>query len=220
MYTLFAVSLDADSRVGYLSIALHKYSQSLLSAVPVLYCHLAASLILWEGEDPEIPLEPTRKRRAKASAGRQGVQAPCHSGVQDWAQPPITEAREAKINPSVLVAKNWWWWPWCHSRCSDICQEIEEGLKYTPLPEERHWRSEVTPEPLAIRMWQVSQALARTGLPTAILSKQRWERETMGGQRFQVSMVTLADSSHEVSCTCCCRSQLLGTGRTAGKNRW
>lgn len=115
MYTLFAVSLDADSRVGYLSIALHKYSQSLLSAVPVLYCHLAASLVLWEGEDPEIPLEPTRKRRAKASAGRQGVQAPCYSGVQDWAQPPIIEAREAKINPSVLVAKNWWWWPRCHS---------------------------------------------------------------------------------------------------------
>lgn len=36
MYTLFAVSLDTDSRVDYLSVTLNKYSKGLLSAVPVL----------------------------------------------------------------------------------------------------------------------------------------------------------------------------------------
>lgn len=223
MYTLFAVSLDADSRVGYLSIALHKYSQSLLSAVPVLYCHLAASLVLWEGEDPEIPSEPTRKRRAKASAGRQGVQAPCYSGVQDWAQPPIIEAREAKINPSVLVAKNWWWWPRCHSGMFRHLPGNRGGIKirtFTWRKALKKWGNTWSTRYQNVAGIRGSLILARTGVATAILSKQRWERETMWGQRFQVSMVTLADSSHEVSCTCCCRSQLLQTGRTARKNRW
>lgn len=67
MYTLFAVSPDTDSRVDYLSLTPHKYSQGLLSAVPGLYCHLAASLALWEGEDLEIPF---------------GQQALHHKGVQ------------------------------------------------------------------------------------------------------------------------------------------
>lgn len=84
--------------------------------------------MLWEGENPEIPLGPARERRAKASAGRLGAQALRHSGVQDWAQPTITEAREAKINPAAPMAKNQVGRSRFSPGCLVICQQVRERI--------------------------------------------------------------------------------------------
>jgi len=83
MYTLFAVSPDTDSRVDYLSLTPHKYRQGLLSPVPGLYCHLAASLALWEGEDLEIPFGQQEESQAFSwQAGSAGT-APQRSSASN-----------------------------------------------------------------------------------------------------------------------------------------
>ena len=62
--------------------------------------------MLWEGEDPEIPLGPARERGAKASAGRwEHRHHAIQESIQDWPQPTIAEAREDKINPAATMAK-------------------------------------------------------------------------------------------------------------------
>lgn len=88
MYTLFAVSPDTDSRVDYLSFTPHKYSQGLLSAVPGLYCHLAASLTLWEGEDLEIPFGQHEESFQLASREYR------HCTTQEFSTKPHQQAEE------------------------------------------------------------------------------------------------------------------------------
>lgn len=121
MYTLFAVSPDTDSRVGYFSLTPHKYSHGLLSAVPGLSCHLAASLTLWEGEDLEIPFG--QQRAFSWRAGSAGT------------APHSTKPH----------------------------QQAEEGLKSAPLSAEERKHLNHSP----------AGTLVRTGLTTALLSKQR-----------------------------------------------